>query len=72
LRVLRGHRDYVNAIAFHPEADGDQLVSGSDDHTIALWNCTSGQHQHTVTFDSPVMSVIWHPEELSKLMVSLC
>ena len=25
LRVLKGHRDYVNAVAFHPQNDGGQI-----------------------------------------------
>jgi WD40 repeat protein len=45
-------------------------VSGSDDHTIALWDSRSGQRLHTVTFKSAVMAVSWHPEEVSKLMVA--
>lgn len=70
LRVLSGHRDYVNSVAFHPEEDGGQLVSGSDDHTVALWDTNSGQHLHTITFRSAVMAVSWHPEEVSKLMIA--
>lgn len=50
LRVLKGHRDYVNAIAFHPQEEGGQLVSASDDHTVSLWDVKSGHHLHTVTF----------------------
>jgi len=64
-----GHSDYVNALAYQP-SDGSQIVSGSDDHTIALWDSFSGQRLHTVTFKSAVMAVSWHPEEVSKLMVA--
>ena len=69
LRVLRGHRDYVNSIAFHPLEEGNQLVSGSDDHTLALWDSETGQRLHVITFDHPIMSIVWHPEEVSKVMV---
>ena len=31
VKVLRGHTDYVNALAFQP-GSGGQLASGSDDH----------------------------------------
>jgi WD40 repeat protein len=31
----------VQSVAFHP--DGKQLVSGSDDHTIQLWDAKTGQ-----------------------------
>ncbi len=71
VRVLKGHKDYVNTLTYHPEDNGGQLVSGSDDHTVALWDSNTGQHLHTVTFDSPVMKTMWHPEEVSKLMVLL-
>ena len=70
LRVLRGHRDYVNSMAFHPLEEGGQLVSGSDDHTMALWDSETGQRLQVVNFDHPIMSIIWHPEEVSKVMVN--
>ncbi len=70
LRVLKGHRDYINCIAFHPVEGEPQIVSGSDDHTLALWDSNSGQRLQRMTFDHPVMSVMWHPEEISKLMIA--
>lgn len=33
---LRGHSDYVNAVAFNPQ--GDLLASGSDYQTVRLWH----------------------------------
>ena len=69
LRVLKGHRDYVNSIAFHPLEEGGQLVSGSDDHTLALWDSETGHRLQVINFDHPIMSIIWHPEEVSKVMV---
>ena len=38
---LRGHEDYVHAVAFSP--DGTRLVSGSGDHTVRLWDTLSPQ-----------------------------
>jgi len=70
LRVLRGHRDYVNSMAFHPLEEGGQLVSGSDDHTMALWDSETGQRLQVINFDHPIMSIIWHPEEVSKVMIA--
>ena len=36
VRILEGHTDLVNSVAFSP--DGKLLASGSDDGTIKLWN----------------------------------
>jgi WD40 repeat protein len=36
--TLRGHSDYVNAVAFNPS--GDMLASGSSDQTVRLWQVT--------------------------------
>src|SRR5258705_3947354 len=40
VRVLEGHTDLCLCIAFSP--DGEQLVSGSDDHTVRLWSMSTG------------------------------
>ena len=39
--VFRGHILGVNAVAFSP--DGSQVVSGSDDNTLILWDVKSGE-----------------------------
>lgn len=72
LQILKGHKDYVNTIAFHPQPDAGQLISGSDDHTVMLWQFdgkTVSKNIHTFTFEHPVMTVVWHPDEVSKAMV---
>jgi len=69
LKVLRGHSDYVNALAFQPDSGG-QLASGSDDHSVIMWECPSGRRLDTMHFKSAVMSLAWHPDEVSKLLVA--
>ena len=34
--TLRGHEDYVSAVAF--SADGKLLATGSFDHTVKVWD----------------------------------
>jgi WD40 repeat protein len=40
VRVLRGHRNEVNTVAF--SVDGSVLLSGSDDETVRAWSVDSG------------------------------
>lgn len=49
-----GHDNWVRAIVFHPS--GKYLLSGSDDHTIRVWELATGRcvktvqaHSHFVT-----------------------
>ncbi|MFL5663824.1 MAG: NB-ARC domain-containing protein, partial [Ktedonobacteraceae bacterium] len=35
--ILRGHTHWIRSLAFSP--DGQMLISGSQDHTIKLWDC---------------------------------
>ena len=44
--TLRGHRDWVWALAFSP--DTDLLASGSLDGTVRLWHATDGRASHTL------------------------
>ena len=37
VKVLRGHKDAVRSVYFHPS--GTRLVSGSKDQTIRIWGC---------------------------------
>lgn len=66
VRVLRGHTDYINSIVYEPER-GDQILTGSDDHTARLWE--EGECVSTLHFKSPVMSVAWHQEDLGKILI---
>jgi len=66
VQVLRGHTDYINSIVYEPEK-GELVLSGSDDHTAKLWEdceCVA-----TVNFNSPVMSVAWHQQDIGKVLI---
>ncbi len=41
LSVLRGHTAAVTSVAFSP--DGKQIISGSMDNTLRLWDVASGK-----------------------------
>jgi WD40 repeat protein len=40
---LRGHDDYVHAVAWSP--DGTRLISASGDHTVRVWDSLSAQER---------------------------
>src|ERR1700691_3837327 len=41
INVLRGHKDSILSVAFSP--DGKQIVSGSDDKSIRVWDAETGE-----------------------------
>ena len=57
----RGHSNSVNSVAFSP--DGRQILSGSYDRTIKLWDAATGREIRTFTGHSAaVWSVGFSPE----------
>src|SRR5258707_8416103 len=61
LRTLTGHKSTVESMAFSP--DGSLLASGSDDHTIKLWEESSGRELRTLTgHTTAVGSVPFNPD----------
>ena len=47
--VLNGHTGWVTSVAF--SQDGSQVVSGSGDKTVRIWNVTTGHSQLITTSD---------------------
>jgi WD40 repeat protein/serine/threonine protein kinase len=59
--ILSGYRQRVRAIAFSP--DGKQLATGSDDHTVRLWNADTGRPLLVLRgHESAVTSVAFSPD----------
>jgi WD40 repeat protein len=44
--ILEGHTDGVESVAFSP--DGSRIVSGSNDHTVRVWDAVLGATLHTL------------------------
>lgn len=67
LHVLRGHTDWVHAIAFTP--DGQFLASASSDQTIRIWEIATGQCHHILQgHKSHIWAVAFSP--VSHLLAS--
>jgi WD40 repeat protein len=62
VQYLRGHSYSVRSVAFSP--DGKTLASGSDDHTIILWDVASHQPlgQPLQGHRDAVSSVVFSPD----------
>ena len=47
----QGHSDVVRSVAYSP--DGGQLLSGSDDKTVRVWDMATGQCTATLQVSMP-------------------
>src|SRR5205085_1673029 len=64
--TFRGHTSSVSSVAFSP--DGRTLVSGSYDHTVKVWEVSSGQLRSTRANNHMVRAVAFAPD--GKLIAS--
>ena len=49
--IYRGHTDHVNAVAW--SANGIYIATGSDDHSVQVWDATTGIRQLFFILDTP-------------------
>lgn len=60
-RIFAGHTGPVLSVAFSP--DGLQILTGSDDGTVRMWEIASGRELIQVgTYSNPVWSVAFSPD----------
>jgi WD40 repeat protein len=57
LFTLKGHADWVRSVIFIPCAAGQQLISGSDDGSIRVWNVDDGVNVGTIDVRNMVFSL---------------
>jgi len=74
-RVLEGHDDEVNSVAFSPDPrvapGGLLLASGSRDHSVRLWDCATGRELRRLEGHSNwVGSVAFAPDPHRPLLAS--
>jgi WD40 repeat protein len=61
VKTLKGHRNGVWSVAFHPS--GDLLVSGSNDSTVKLWNPHTGESIRTLRgYSTGIKSLAFSPD----------
>jgi len=62
VKEIAGHSGKINSLVVHP-TDSNQLLSGSDDGTVRLWNVSAGNALKTLTHGGgPVTSVAFRPD----------
>lgn len=59
LYIYQNHTDYVHAVAWSP--DSARIASGSDDHTVQIWNASNGHKIFTYKGHLEVYTLVWSP-----------
>ncbi len=66
LHSIVASKAQVNAVAFHP--DGQRLATGSDDHTVVLWDVATGKRLSQIGLADPRINA--RPREVHHLAFS--
>jgi hypothetical protein len=59
-RTIEGHTDEVHCLVMH----GNNLISGSNDNTIKVWNTDTWECEHTVKPTDPMTCMVMHGDKL--------
>jgi WD40 repeat protein len=54
------HRSGIRSLAFSP--DGQRLASGSDDHSVKLWDFSTRRELATFEFEASIQRVTFSPD----------
>lgn len=57
--IFKGHRSIIRSISVHPQ--GKYLASGSDDHTVKIWEISTGRCLRSFDVEAAVKWVAWNP-----------
>ena len=57
LRLLKGHTDFIQTLAFAP--DSRRVLTGGPDQTVRLWDAETGAELHRFNGPGHVSSVAW-------------
>jgi WD40 repeat protein len=60
---LAGHLDAVNCVTYSP--DGGLLATGSDDHSVRLWDAETGRQRGQVDLDTQPKALIFASDGLA-------
>jgi len=66
---LKGHADLVKSVAF--SQDGSQVVSGSDDRTVRIWNVTTDKVEAELKGHTDWVMCVAFPQDSSQLVSNL-
>ncbi|XP_013404052.1 ribosome biogenesis protein bop1-B [Lingula anatina] len=67
--IYEGHSGLVRCISIDPK--GQWMASGSDDHSVKLWEVSTGRCLNTVHIGGTVKSLAWNPNP-ALCLVSVC